>query len=44
VHLEAGEVRWGYADTHSVRNLIDQRAEFIVIELKDSDQKKSGSR
>jgi hypothetical protein len=34
VHMAAGETRWGYGDTHSIRNLINRSAEFIAIELK----------
>jgi hypothetical protein len=34
LHMAAGEIRWGYADTHSIRNLIDRPAEYLIIELK----------
>jgi len=34
VHLQAGESRWGYADTHSIKNIHTKPAEYLVIELK----------
>ena len=34
VHMESGETRWLYGDTHSAKNLNTNPMEMIVIEVK----------
>src|SRR5579862_7277998 len=36
VHMQTGESRWLYGDTHSAKNLNTQPMEMLVIEMKDA--------
>ncbi|MGA2133655.1 MAG: hypothetical protein ABSH50_15285 [Bryobacteraceae bacterium] len=36
VHMQTGETRWLYGDTHSAKNLNTQPMEMLLIEMKDA--------
>jgi hypothetical protein len=38
VHMESGETRWLYGDTHSARNLNTHPMEMLFIEVKDANR------